>query len=165
MLILWDYEISDRADVIRQLDRGRMFDLATSVVEGTIELFDPPFNEYFPLPIAELLGSAIRTCRESAPEWLVDKAWAEDFFDTLDLLPKVAVRPGVGPFSMAIENLVEALSEGRESDAALNVLSSCYEAILTSQLTGRVTLGMERENEKCRRAIELQQSLISGFAL
>jgi hypothetical protein len=47
---------------------------------------------------------------------------------------------------------------------AREALSSCYEAILVSQLTGQVTVERERENEQCLRAIDLQLALIARFA-
>jgi hypothetical protein len=60
---------------------GRVFlagamptDLATSAIEGTMGLFDLPFAEFCPPQVADLITSAGRDCRASAPEWRLDDA-------------------------------------------------------------------------------------------
>lgn len=64
---------------------------------------------------------------------------------------------------MAVVRLVGGVSEEMSVDEVMEILSACYEAILMSQLTGRVTLEMQQENERCRAAIDLRERLIARY--
>jgi hypothetical protein len=72
----------------------------------------------------------------------------------------VPVRPAVGPFLTGLVRLFESLPEPVTADDALEILSSCYEAVLMSHLTGRVTLMDEEDSDRCRAAIEQQIRII-----
>lgn len=163
-MLLWDQVIDARADEVRRLPRARLADLATSAIEGTVELFGVPFAEFCPPSVVELVTSATRDCRASAPEWRLDEAYLARFTESLDAVQNVPMRPGCGPLTMAVLGLVEGATGDFDPDGVLEVLSSCYEAILMSQLIGRVTIEQEQQNERCQRALALQQDLISRFA-
>ncbi|WP_156960636.1 hypothetical protein [Amycolatopsis taiwanensis] len=163
-VLLWDQVIDARADEVRRLSRVQLAELATGAIEGTVELFAVPFAEFCPPPVVELVTSATRDCRASAPEWRLAEAYLARFTDALDAVQGLPMRPGCGPLTMATLGLVESVTGDFEPDEVLEVLSSCYEAIVMSQLTGRVTIERERENEQCRRALALQQDLISRFS-
>lgn len=163
-MLLWDQVIDARADEVRRLPRAQLADLATSAIEGTVELFAVPFAEFCPPPVVELVTSATGDCRASAPEWRLDEAYLARFTDSLDAVQSVPMRPGCGPLTMAALGLVAGATGDFDPDGVLEVLSSCYEAILMSQLTGRVTIEQERKNERCQRALALQQDLISRFS-
>ncbi|HEY4457915.1 MAG TPA: hypothetical protein VGN81_26605 [Pseudonocardiaceae bacterium] len=161
---LWDQVILPRADELSRLSRAELADLATSTIERTTGLFAPPFAEYFPPRAAELVTSATRDGRSTAPAWQLDDAYLEQFTESLDAVQAIPMRPGCGPLTMAALSLVGGLAEALDQDTALEILSSCYEAILLSQLTGRVTLADEQQNEQCQRALAVQQDLISRFS-
>ncbi|WP_328748206.1 hypothetical protein OHT57_22105 [Streptomyces sp. NBC_00285] len=161
MLLLWDHVIERHADALGQLDRADLCELAVGVIESTGRLFDPPFSEFFPPAAADLVLSTIRQLNESSPEWRLSQDGVAEFYRRQDSLPEVAIRPGVGPFVMAVMRLVGGVSGVMTADEVLEILSACYEAILMSQLTGRVTIQMQQENERCRAAIDLQEQLIA----
>lgn len=163
-MLLWDQVIDARAGEVRRLPRARLADLATSAIEGTVELFAVPFTDFCPPPVVELVTSATRDCRASAPEWRLDEAYLARFTNSLDAVQGLPTRPGCGPMTMAALGLVEGVTGDFAPDGVLEVLSSCYEAILMSQLTGRVTIERERENGRCQQALALQQDLISRFS-
>jgi hypothetical protein len=75
------------------------------------------------------------------------------------------MRPGTGPFMVAVMRLIDGISDAMDVDETLEIMSACYEAILMSQLTGRVTVQMQEENERCRAAIDLQEQLISRYLI
>ncbi|ALG08339.1 hypothetical protein [Kibdelosporangium phytohabitans] len=164
MLLLWDHVVKPRAGALDALSRADLGELTVSAIDGTTALFDPPFAEYFPPEAAALITSASQDCRASAPQWRLDEAYLTGFTDALDALQTVPMRPGCGPLTMAALSLVDGVVGDLTPEIAREALSSCYEAVLLSQLTGRVTTEQERENERCRRAIELQLALIARFA-
>jgi hypothetical protein len=163
-MLLWDQVIHAHTDNVRRLPHAELADLATSAIEGTTGLFDPPFAEFFPPPVADLITSATRDCRASAPEWRLDDAYLKRFTESLDAVQNLRMRPGCGPLTMATLSLVDGLARDLDPEVVLEVLSSCYEAILMSQLTGRVTIEQEQQNERCQRALALQLDLISTFS-
>lgn len=162
-MLLWDEVIRPRADELGRLSRAGLADLTTSVVEGTTGLFATPFAELCPPPVADLITSATRDCRACAPEWRLDNAYLARFTDALDAVQGLPTRPGCGPLTMAALSLMEGVTGDFTAETAMEALSSCYEAIVMSQLTGRVTTDDERRDERCRRAIALQQDLIARF--
>ncbi|WP_157856157.1 hypothetical protein [Actinacidiphila yeochonensis] len=163
MLLLWDHVIERHAGALDRLDRAKLCGLAVDVIESTEHLFNPPFAEFFPPATAELILSTMVHIRDTSPDWRLSREYADEFFASHDSLPEVAVRPGVGPFVMAVVRLVGGLSEKMTADEVLEILSACYEAILMSQLTGRVTLEMQQGNERCRAAIDLQERLTAQY--
>ncbi|MFM9610090.1 hypothetical protein [Streptomyces niveiscabiei] len=163
MLLLWDHVVERHEGALGQLEHAKLCGLAVSVIESTERLFEPPFVEFFPPATADLILSATAHARDSSPEWRLGRDFVDEFFRLYDSLPEVAIRPGTGPFVMAAVRLVGGMSEGMSADEVLEILSACYEAILMSQLTGRVTLEMQQENERCRAAIDVQERLIAQY--
>jgi hypothetical protein len=163
VLLLWDHVVSPHADALDRLSRADLGELTVSAIDGTVDLFDPPFAEYFPPEAAQLVTSATRDCRASAPEWRLDETYLTRFTDRLDAVQDLPLRPGCGPLTMATLSLVDGAVGDLTPEVAREALSSCYEAILVSQLTGRVTVERERENERCQRAVALQLTLIARF--
>ncbi|WP_280454337.1 hypothetical protein [Nocardia brasiliensis] len=163
-LLLWDHIITERADEINGMTRAELGDLSTSALEGTVDLFAVPFEQYFPDGLAAVLTSAVHRCRISAPEWRLDRCYFTHFADAVEAGLTAPLQPGCGPFTMATLTLVNGITGDLDSDDAMAVLSSCYTAIAFSQLPGLVTNEGERRNQRCRRAIALQQDLISRFS-
>ncbi|GAA2193742.1 hypothetical protein GCM10009848_54960 [Micromonospora lupini] len=163
MLLLWDNIIEGHAAELSQMSRSELCELSVRGVEGTVPLFDPPFVEYFPPATAGLIDSTLASCRSAAPLWRLESHLVSDFYASCDSLPSVPVRPGVGPFLMALTRLVRGIAETMDADVALEILSACYESILLSQLTGRVTVEMQENNEMCRRVVRFQEELIAEY--
>ncbi len=157
---LWDQKVEPYADRLEAAQGAVLCDLALDVVEATLPLFDPPFSEFFPEEHATLIQSAIDVRRSSSADWWRDGDFAEGFRAQYDALPQVPVRPAVGPFLTGLVRLFEALPEAVTADDTLEILSSCYEAVLMSHLTGRVTLWDEENSERCREAVEQQIRII-----
>ncbi|TQJ53641.1 hypothetical protein [Streptomyces sp. SLBN-115] len=157
---LWDQRVEPYAERLEEARGAVLCDLALDVVEATLPLFDPPFATFFPAEHAALIRSAVDVRRSSPAEWWRDTGFAEGFLARYDALPEVPVRPAVGPFMTATVRLFEALPEPLTADDAMEVLSSCYEAVLMSHLTGRVTLEDEENSDRCRAAVEQQIRII-----
>jgi hypothetical protein len=164
VLLLWDHTIEGHAAEIGHLGRAELCEIATRTIESTMELFQPPFSEYFPDKARELVEYGVDRCKETMPAWHLEEGVASDFYSRFDSLPKLPIRPGVGPFLMAVQRLVEGAAGVVDIEVALEIMSACYEAILVSQLTGRVTTQMQEENEPCCNAIRIQENLISEYS-
>ncbi|MET7951228.1 hypothetical protein [Micromonospora sp. NPDC005324] len=163
MLLLWDNIIEGYAAELSHMTRSELCELSVRGVEGTVLLFDPPFVEYFPPATASLFDSTLASCRSASPLWRLESGLVSDFYLSLDSLPSVPIRPGVGPFLMALTRLVGGIAETMDADVALEILSACYESILLSQLTGRVTVEMQENNDMCRKVIRFQEELIAEY--
>jgi hypothetical protein len=162
-MLLWRQVVLARGDEVGRLSPAQLADLTTSVIEGTLELFPVPFTEMCPPPVVELVTSATRDCRASAPTWRLEGAYSERFGEALDTVQGLPMRPACGPLTMAALALVEGVTGSFTAEITFDALSSCYEAIVMSRLNGKVTLERERQDESCQRAIALQQKLISRF--
>lgn len=159
---LWDQKVEPYAERLDEAQGAVLCDLALDVVEATLPLFDPPFADFFPAEHAALIQSAVDVRRDAPADWWRDADFAEGFLGRYDALPEVPVRPAVGPFLTALVRLFESLPDPVTPDDALEILSSCYEAVLMSHLTGRVTLEDEEKSDRCRTAVEQQIRIIEG---
>ncbi|MFI6093190.1 hypothetical protein [Streptomyces sp. NPDC051218] len=157
---LWDHDIAPYGEQLEALDSSTLADLVLDVMASAIPLFEPPFDRFFPQRHLELVKSVLALRAQAPASWWDDAAFAQGFLARYDLLPDVPTRPAVGPFLMVLVRLFEAPDECLSADQALECLSSCYEAVLVSQLTGRVTVADERRNPKCQQAIARQTGLV-----
>ncbi|MBT2363763.1 hypothetical protein J7E88_00030 [Streptomyces sp. ISL-10] len=157
---LWDREIAPYGEELEALDSSTRADLVLDVVASTIPLFEPPFDDFFPEAHSELVKSVLALHAQAPASWWDDAAFARDFLARYDLLPDVPTRTAVGPFLIALVRLFEAPGGCLSADDALECLSSCYEAVLISQLTGRVTVEDEKQDPKCQQAIACQADLV-----
>ncbi|MFJ4091822.1 hypothetical protein ACIPYS_09585 [Kitasatospora sp. NPDC089913] len=163
MLLLWDRTIEPYGPVLERLGSSDLLGLSLDVVESTLRLFDPPFPGFFPPEHAELIGHVIQARSPGSGEWNFDQDFVEEILLRYDSLPEVAVRPAVGPFLMGIVRLFEAGPLSLSVDDAMEILSSCYESILMSRLTGRATLEDQENDERCSESIRLQVKAISKY--
>lgn len=161
---LWDQAIEPYAQRLQLLDNAALSNLVLDVVESTIPLFDPPFGDFFPTEYCDLIESAIAVRAGSPTDWQANAEFAESFLARYDELPEVAIRPAVGPFLMALVRIFEAPADSVSADDAMESMSSCYESVLMSQLTGRVTLKDEEDNERCRECVGQQVGLILRYS-
>lgn len=134
---LWDQKVEPCAERLEEAGGAVLCDLALDVVEATLPLFDPPFAVVFPAEAAALVQSAVDVRRSAPADWWRDAEFAEALLARYDALPEVPVRPAVGPFLATLVRLFETLPEPVTADDTLEILSSCYEAVLMSHLTGR----------------------------
>ncbi|NRQ35655.1 hypothetical protein HII36_28030 [Nonomuraea sp. NN258] len=163
MPLLWDDVIERHAEDLESLTEAELRGLALDIVQATLPLFEPPFPEYFPADRAELVRSAVREVRDLPPGGRPAASFVEDWHERFDTLPHTPIRPGAGPFTMAALRLVDAAAEGMSADEALEIASACYESILVSRLTGRVTREKEEGDARCREAVRVQEEIIGRY--
>ncbi|MER5556266.1 hypothetical protein ABT001_32200 [Streptomyces sp. NPDC002793] len=156
----WQNTIGPYEGRLEDLDSATLTGLALHVIERTVPLFEPPFEELFPAEYATLIASAVPVRGHSLAHRPIDDALARNFLAGYDVLPEVPIRPAVGPFMMALVRLFEAAEGSVSAYDTLAILWSCYEAVLMSQLSGRIAEDDEKANPCCRRAIALQEEAV-----
>lgn len=157
---LWDQTIEGQADVVASLPVEALYPLAFAVIEQTIPIFDPPFEEFFPEVVREVIESTLAKIREAEPGFRFQRYDVEADFAERDSIGAVSLIPGTGAFLVAIGRLVEAMVGTIDSDDVLEIMSACYEAIVMSSLSGKESLDKEMNSERCVAAIRMQQRLI-----
>ncbi|MFI8503505.1 hypothetical protein ACIGFK_34100 [Streptomyces sp. NPDC085524] len=161
---LWDQKMDSYTQSLERLESAELANIAFDAIEAMIPLLGLPLDEFFPPSRAALIESTLHFRHDRPADWHLDYEFAQNFLAKCDELPNVALRPAVGPFFMALVRLFEAPPRSASADDAMEILSSCYESVLMSQLTGRVTLEDERNSSPCVAAID-QQIKIIGAAL
>lgn len=162
-LELWDQKVEPYAQSLEKFKDTTLSNLAFDVIEATIPLIGPPFKEFFPPNHAALIEFAITFRRDRPTDWRLDSMVSAEFLARYEDLPDVPIRPAVGPFFMALVRLFETPVNSLSADGAMEILSSCYESVLMSHLTGRVTLEDERNSDRCISAIDRQIELIRSL--
>ncbi|MFE2877401.1 hypothetical protein ACFXG6_27290 [Streptomyces roseus] len=157
---LWDQKVEPYAQSLDKFDATTLSNLAFDAVEAAIDLIGPPFGDFFPPGHAALIESSITFRRDHPADWQFDSEFAANLLNRYDDLPDAPVRPAVGPFFMALVRIFEVSANSLSVDDVMEILSSCYESVLMSHLTGRVTLEDERNSDQCTTAIDRQIRLI-----
>lgn len=160
---LWDQRVEPYAHALEGLNNGALCNLALDVIEATIPLLGLPLDEFFPPDRAELIKSALELRSRSPKDWQVNSDFAMEMLTRYDELPEVSVRPAVGAYLMALVRLFEGPPSSVSADDVMEILSSCYESVLMSHLTGRVTIDDELDSDRCVAAISRQIGIIEEF--
>lgn len=166
-MLLWDHESESWESLISGMSEERRRDLALTCMERTLESFHPSFETSFLAHSASFIWAALRDFRANFrnPGLSVAVREEEEFFDSLHALVDEDPAPGLAALVMAVSEYADCLRNrplGRRE--VLGILSSCYEAILNEERISRVTLDAERENEYCRRALEMQRDMVIDFS-
>ncbi|MFF9626846.1 hypothetical protein [Streptomyces griseosporeus] len=163
---LWDVEVGRFADGLQGCSSGSLRRLGLRVIEETVTVYGRPVDELFDEATVSLYRRAVDEFRSfdgvgsAGSADTVREEWDRLFADAWDW------QDGRSPFTAA--SLCQALAQYADfllaegaAEGLLEVLSSCYESVLSFASLGRVvTVDMEREDPRCRRAIDLQSALI-----
>ncbi|MGW1029178.1 hypothetical protein ACWD4J_36790 [Streptomyces sp. NPDC002577] len=166
-MLLWDYESEGWESSISGMSEERRRDLSLSCIEATVESFHPSFEASFRAHTVNFIRAALRDFRVNLqdPGSSVAVRDEEEFFDNLHALVDQDPAPGLAALVMAVSEYADCLrNRPLGSREVLGVLSSCYEAALNEERIPRVTPDAERENENCRRALEMQREMVMNFA-
>jgi hypothetical protein len=166
-MLLWDYESSGWESLLSGMSEEKRRDLTLRCIEGTVGSFHPPFETSFSAHTVEFIRIVLRDFRANLgdPGSSVAVRDEEVFFDDLHALVEEDLAPGLGALVMAVSEYADCLrNRPLGTREALGVLSSCYEAILNEERIPRVTPDIERENENCRRVLEMQRCMVIEFS-
>ncbi|MEU8233030.1 hypothetical protein AB0C12_25920 [Actinoplanes sp. NPDC048967] len=161
---LWDRVVDPHEVDVSTLSAKNLVGLALDVIKDTATLFEPVFEQVFPGAHRQLVNSLLQS-RDAGPAGWADRgSFFEQYLARYDELPPTAVVPAVGPFMTATVRLAEGIVEKRfDPDGAMEVLSSCYESILMSRLSGRIKAADEEADPVCRRAVQGQLDAIAKY--
>ncbi|MFI6951819.1 hypothetical protein [Streptomyces sp. NPDC050422] len=160
-MTLWDVEIDPYEDALLSCSRESLESLALEVIKTVPEYFDRPLDDLFDRGTVALFRNALEEFQAfSGASPIVVERWNEMFKDVYDWQdsssPFIAASlvQGLGQFA----DLLLGRSDGEE---VLEVLSSCYESVLSSARLGRAaSIDDERRNPNCRAAVSRQVALI-----
>lgn len=159
---LWDQRIEPYAQNLEDLEAAALANLAFDAIEAAIPLLSLPFRDFFPPHHADLIQSTLELRHNHPADWHLDSEFSVNFLAKYDELPHVAVRSSAGPFFMALVRLFEATASSVSADDTMEILSSSYESVLMSHLTGRITLEDELNSNQCTETIDRQIEIIKA---
>jgi hypothetical protein len=160
-MTLWDAEVGRFEDELLECPTESLRTLGLRVIEETVTVYGQPLEELFDQATVTLFRDAVvefRSFTGSAEG--VSERWGRLFADAYDWQDRKS------PFTAA--SLCQALAQYADfllgednAEEILEVLSSCYESVLSFAALGRtVTVDAEREDLRCRHAADLQLALI-----
>ncbi|MFJ4439280.1 hypothetical protein [Streptomyces sp. NPDC088923] len=164
-MLCWDYESEGWESRISSMPEAGQRELALSCLERTLDMMDAPVSGEFSGPSIVFFRDAVQDFRAkvASPGQCVAVLDEENFFEALHVLPDIDPAPGVPPLVMAFSDYADCLrNRPLSSREVLGIMSSCYEVILNETGLPRVTVEAERENEMCRRALQMQRQLIGN---
>jgi hypothetical protein len=162
-VIIWDEKVLPRRVELAHLGHDELANLALDCVELAMAMFSPPFGEYLPASHVALVASVLENRVLNPDDWQRRSAFNSEFLSRYDDLPSVPVKPSVGPFMMALVRLHEALDVGLDAEETMEIISSCHEAIVVSELRGRASREDEANCVRCNRSIAEQGALIDAY--
>ncbi|MGN9801927.1 hypothetical protein [Micromonospora sp. L32] len=163
---LWDRDVAPRAERLDELPAPLLYQLATEVIERTIPVFEPRFEEFFPPSAVALVRRFLAECKDRLPDRRLLETEVDEYFSVQEELALVPTRLGVGPFLVALGRLVESSGErGIDGEQVLEILSACYESIVMSNISGRESIEKELANPLCMAEIKMQHELLGRYGL
>jgi hypothetical protein len=160
-MTLWDAEIGRLQNGLLECSFEDLQRLGLRVIEETVTVYERPLDELFDDATVTLYQEALDAFRSfSGANEEVAERWDELFADAWDW------QDSKFPFTAAslcqgLAQYADALLSEDAGEGIIEVLSSCYESVLSFASLGRiVTVEMEREDPRCRRAVDLQLRLI-----
>ncbi|MGY3202190.1 hypothetical protein [Streptomyces sp. TE5632] len=159
---LWDAEVGRFEDKLLECSVDSLRNLGLRVIEETVRVYGQPLEEVFDQATVTLFRNALEEFHLFAGSVVgVSGRWDQLFADAYDW------QDSKSPFTAA--SLCQALAQyadfilggGNSEEEILEVLSSCYESVLSFAALGRkVTVDAERESSHCRQAVDLQLTAI-----
>ncbi|MFJ2416115.1 hypothetical protein [Streptomyces brevispora] len=160
-MTLWDFEIGPHEEALSSCSREVLESLALKVIKTVPDYYGRPVEDLFDQSTITLFRGALEefeTFSGATPS--VAERWDEMFEDGYDW------QDSRSPFIAA--SLIQGVAQfadlllGRSGDEeAVEVLSSCYESVLSAARLGRaISVDDERSDPNCRAAVSYQITLI-----
>ncbi|MHB9861204.1 hypothetical protein [Streptomyces sp. YIM S03343] len=156
-MTLWDAEVGRFEDDLLKCPVGSLRTLGLRVIEETPKVYVRPLEELFDQDTVALFRNAVGEFRSFAGcAETVSETWGQLFAEACDW------QDSKSPFTAA--SLCQGLAQYSDfllgednSEELLEVLSSCYESVLSVAALGRTfTVNAEQEDPRCRQAVGLQ---------
>ncbi|MFD7865435.1 hypothetical protein [Streptomyces sp. NPDC059783] len=160
-MTLWDVEIEPYEDALLECSRESLESLALKVIKNVPERFGSSLEEIFDQDTVTLFRSALEEFEtfSGATSALADRwdALFEDVYDWQDSRSPFTAASLI----QAVGQLADVLLGRSDDEEVLEVLSSCYESVLSSARLGRaISVDDERADPNCREAVAYQIALI-----
>ncbi|WP_434739685.1 hypothetical protein [Micromonospora sp. SH-82] len=159
---LWDGEIGPRVDELAGRPEQDLYEVSLRVIRDTITVLRPPFEELFPEEIGHLITTTLEICTDARPKFFLTEKMVQQFLVARDRLGDLPSRPGVGPFLVVLERLVESMGVRRiDGEEAAEIFSACYESVVMSNVRGKASLDKELACTPCVQAVALQETILT----
>ncbi|MFJ8136845.1 hypothetical protein [Streptomyces sp. NPDC096013] len=131
-------------------------EVSFQVIRGSLEFFRPSFDEVF----SEATVQFVRSIIESAPSEDFDRDEADRISSRLYSLANEDLAIGTDSLVAGLSLFFDCVVAGFDSDSTLEIMSSCYEAVLHTEGLPQELLESERDNENCSRLIDFQWEVV-----
>lgn len=160
-MTLWDVEIGPHEDALLGCSRSSLETLALKVIKKVPNYFGQPLEDLCDQDTVTLFRRALEEFETfSGATRAVEERWDGMFEDVYDWQDSRA------PFTAAslmqgVGQLADLLLGRSGDEEVLEVLSSCYESVLSSaRLVRAISVDTERSDPNCRAAVSHQITLI-----
>lgn len=153
---LWDVRAAGWGEDLAGVPSETRRVISLEVIEGSVEFFRPSFQEVFSEETVQLVRSVIGSARSRG----VDRGEADQISDRLYDLAEEDPAIGTSSLVAAISLFLDCSVTDFDVDSTLEILSSCYEAVLHTEGISQEALESNRDNENCSRFIDFQWEVI-----
>lgn len=156
-MLLWDYEMQDRRELLRSLTPSDRLNMGVEAIDWTLQTMGPIETD----EVREFLEAGMRAAREAVRNGQNRVVLPEDLESRYEAVDEVADEPGTSHLLSALMACSDVEDEV-DADALYGVLSYCYEGSLDREGIPVWTVEAERSNARCLAVIDYQQRLIDA---
>ena len=153
---LWDVRAQGWEEELCSVSPGVRRLVSADVISGSLRFFRPSFDLVFSVETVRLVQSVL----ESARLECLDQAEADRIsirlYSLLDEDPAI----GIPSLVAALSLFFDCAAAEFDVDSTLEIMSSCYEAVLHTEGISQDLLDSNSDGENCSRLIDFQRGVI-----
>ncbi|MFE4701193.1 hypothetical protein ACFRIC_29455 [Streptomyces sp. NPDC056738] len=147
-------------EVIAEISPQGLEKVSLEIIKGSLEFFRPSFSAVFSEATVQFVHSAIELGLRGG----VGQEEADRMSGRLYALADEDPAIGTASLAAALSLYFDCAAGGFDADSTLEIMSSCYEAVLHTEGLSQDLLDSERDNDHCSRLIDFQWGTLLNAA-
>jgi len=157
---LWDVRAKRWEEALCSVSPGARRAVSADVISGSLRFFRPSFGAVFSAETVRFVQSVLESARSEHVDQAESNRISVRLYSLLDEDPAI----GLASLVAALSVFFDCAASEFDVDSTLDILSSCYEAVLHTEGISQDELDSNSDNENCSRLIDFQQGVIARAA-
>ena len=153
---LWDVRAQGWKEALCSVSPGVRRSVSVDVISGSLRFFRPSFDSVFSAETVRFVKSVLESARSECVDQVEADRISTRLYSLLDEDPAI----GIASLVAALSLFFDCAAAEFDVDSVLEIMSSCYEAVLHSEGISQEVLDSGSDNENCSHLIDFQRGVI-----
>lgn len=154
---LWDLRAEDWGGVLAATSPRVRGEISLGVIKGSFGFFRPSFEQVFSRETVQFVQSIVASARTEGVNRAEADQISEHLYDLAESDPAIGTASLVAAISLFFDCAVTEF----DVDSTLEIMSSCYEAVLHTEGLSQEVLDSNRDSDNCSRFVDFQWDVIT----